>query len=237
MTAENTSNPTRPHRGVTLCGADARVERLVEQLSDERSRRVVFVSHCLLNQNVRYLGGACRPGVVPEVIDPYVRGGIGLYQMPCPEQAAWGGVLKRFVLRAYGARGTWAYRMRALLLPVFRFYTRRVYRRLACRVAQHAADYARAGFEVVCVLGVADSPSCGVRHTLDLDRCLTAIASFDLSSINRRQFEERAVHGSRIEGTGLYVEALRRELDRRRMTIPFFEHQLSPELEPPLRRG
>ena len=30
-------------------------------LSDARSGRVMFVSHCMLNQNVRYQGGATRP--------------------------------------------------------------------------------------------------------------------------------------------------------------------------------
>jgi hypothetical protein len=37
-------------------------------LSDARSGQVVFVSHCMLNQNVRYQGGATRPGVVDEVV-------------------------------------------------------------------------------------------------------------------------------------------------------------------------
>ena len=43
-------------------------EVLLERLKDERGKRVVFVSHCLLNENVRYLGGAFRRGGVDEVI-------------------------------------------------------------------------------------------------------------------------------------------------------------------------
>jgi hypothetical protein len=35
---------------------------LLERLKDERSKRVIFVSHCWLNENTRYLGGAFRPG-------------------------------------------------------------------------------------------------------------------------------------------------------------------------------
>lgn len=31
----------------------AHIETLMDRLADERSRRVVFVSHCLLNQNTR----------------------------------------------------------------------------------------------------------------------------------------------------------------------------------------
>jgi predicted secreted protein len=49
----------------------------------------VFVSHCLLNENTRYLGGAFRPGAVGEVVDTYLRAGTGICQLPCPEQLAW----------------------------------------------------------------------------------------------------------------------------------------------------
>jgi hypothetical protein len=39
---------------------------------------VVFVSHCLLDENARYLGGAFHPGAVPEMIG-LLRRGVGLY--------------------------------------------------------------------------------------------------------------------------------------------------------------
>jgi hypothetical protein len=34
---------------------------LIERLADARSNKVIFVSHCLLDENVRYLGGAFMP--------------------------------------------------------------------------------------------------------------------------------------------------------------------------------
>jgi uncharacterized protein YbbK (DUF523 family) len=193
------------------------IERLTGRLADERSRRVVVLSHCLLNQNVRYLGGAWRPGVVPDIVEPYIREGIGIYQMPCPEQAVWGGVLKRFVLRFYGSRGTWAYRLRSVLFPLFRLYTRWRYRRLARRVARHIEDYVRSGFEIVEIVGVGDSPSCGVHHTLDLARALPIVAAFDVDSIERRAFNEKAVRACVVEGEGLYMQALRRQLANRKL--------------------
>jgi predicted secreted protein len=63
-------------------------------ICDERSRKVIFLSHCLLNENTRYAGGATRRGIVEEVIRPCLVEGLGVVQMPCPEQIAWGGVLK-----------------------------------------------------------------------------------------------------------------------------------------------
>lgn len=68
---------------------------LLDQLRDERSRRVVLVSHCLLNENTRYAGGASRPGAVAEAIDGLIDAGYGIHQLPCPERLAWGGALKR----------------------------------------------------------------------------------------------------------------------------------------------
>jgi len=81
----------------------SRLDTLRERLRDERGGRVLFVSHCLLNENVRYQGGAGRRGAVDEIVDECRMRGLGICQMPCPEQRAWGGVGKRFTT-PYGRR-------------------------------------------------------------------------------------------------------------------------------------
>jgi predicted secreted protein len=202
----------------------AGIGELARRLADERSRRVVVLSHCLLNQNVRYLGGAWSPGVVPDAVEPFIREGIGISQMPCPEQVVWGGVLKRLVVRFYGSRRTWAYRLRGVLFPLFLFYTRWRYRQLARRVAREIEDYVRSGFEVVEIVGVGDSPSCGVRHTLDLARSLPIVAEFDVASIERRAFNDQAVRACIVDGQGLYMRALRARLERRGLSIAARDH-------------
>jgi hypothetical protein len=108
-----------------------RVTQLQDQLADARGGQVVFLSHCLLNENVRYLGGAGPPAGVSEVVDGFLSRGIGICQLPCPGQLAWGGVLKRRMLLAYGSADTlWAPVSRLMLRP-FIWYTRHVYARLA----------------------------------------------------------------------------------------------------------
>ena len=77
---------------------ERRYRALQRSIIDARSGEVVFVSHCLLNQNTRYLGGAVCPGVVAAAIAPYIEDGTGIVQMPCPEQRVWGGVLKTRML-------------------------------------------------------------------------------------------------------------------------------------------
>ena len=58
------------------------VQRLVDRLRDGRGRRVVFLSHCLLNENTRYLGGACVPDCRPEVLQRCLEGQLGVVQLP-----------------------------------------------------------------------------------------------------------------------------------------------------------
>jgi hypothetical protein len=55
-----------------------KLEQLQRALADRRGRRVVFVSHCLLNENVRYLGGAGRRGSVDEVVEGFQAAGVGI---------------------------------------------------------------------------------------------------------------------------------------------------------------
>lgn len=137
---------------------------LLDQLRDERSRRVVLVSHCLLNENTRYAGGATRPGAVTEVIEELMAAGYGIHQLPCPERLAWGGVLKRHSLRLYHSKGGPLYPLRGVLLTTFLWWTNVIYRRLARQVARDVADYRRAGIEVAGIVGIGASPSCGVSH-------------------------------------------------------------------------
>jgi hypothetical protein len=128
---------------IAEAGDMRRVDRLREQLADARGGRVVLLSHCLLNENVRYLGGAGRAGGVGEVVSGYLARGVGICQLPCPEQRAWGGVLKRRMLVAYGSAGTARAPLVRLLLRPFTWYTRLVYGRLARAITSDVADYRR----------------------------------------------------------------------------------------------
>ena len=42
---------------------NTKLKVLTEKLKDERSKKILFVSHCILNENTRYLGGAFYPGI------------------------------------------------------------------------------------------------------------------------------------------------------------------------------
>jgi predicted secreted protein len=205
------------------------MRRWAEQLNDERSRKVVFLSHCLLNENTRYLGGACRAGAIREVVQACLDGGIGIVQMPCPEQHAWGGVLKRRLLWFFGSKGTLRYRWRNMLLPVLLWYTRRVYRKIARQVADQIADYQSSGFTVVGIVGVDGSPSCGVQQTVDVKRSLELVGQLPSAACARDM--NAIIQACLMEGRGIFLELLRKEIKRRRLVVPFLAHDLIAELQ------
>jgi predicted secreted protein len=202
---------------------------LRSQLADTRGRRVLIVSHCLLNENVRYLGGAARSGAVDEIVDLARSYGVGLHQLPCPEMQAWGGVDRLSLLPMYGARGSLLHRNRSAVLAVFNSYTRLAYRRLAGKVVRDVVAYRAADVDVVGLVGVAASPSCGVHTTLDLKRACDAVASCPLAQIDRA-LVNAAVAESATPGSGVFVDLIRGGLRRRGERIDLFEHDQPGEM-------
>lgn len=194
----------------------------------------MFVSHCLLNENTRYLGGAHRPGAVLEVIEPYLRDGTGICQLPCPEQLVWGGVLKRRLLHLCAR--PWLRPFLRPLVPALTAYTAARYRLLARSVGGQVADHQRSGYEVVGVVGVDPSPSCGVTATLDLPAALEALVTCPLSRLDRGFMNDTVVGGSVRPGRGLFVSALSDALARRGRQVPLLVHDLRSEAPGSLRQ-
>ena len=194
-----------------------RRERVRSQ--DVRNRRIVLLAHCLLNQNTRYPGGAVCPGAVRGVIEPYLDAGVGLVQLPCPEQRTWGGVEKRALLwfidhpRAARAAAVLSRPLTALL--------RVRYRRIARPAVRDIADYLDGGFDITDIVGVAESPSCGVETTLDIPCALRAIGATPRTDAD--WFDRAVVDTSTVTGPGLFMEALAAELRKRGTAIPMRE--------------
>jgi predicted secreted protein len=207
-----------------------RTGQLRAQLADARGGRVVFLSHCLLNENVRYLGGAGRAGGVGEVAGRYLDAGVGICQMPCPEQRAWGGVLKRRMLLAYGSGGTFRAPLARLMLRPFTRYTRGVYARLARALARDIVDYRRSGIEVAGLVGIDGSPSCGVHTTLDLPAAVAALTRCPAAGLDRRTLNEDIIAANVRPGEGMFIAALRRRLARAGINVPVRAHDLLAEL-------
>lgn len=209
---------------------DKKLKLLTEKLKDERSKKVIFVAHCILNENTRYLGGAFRKGCIDEIIDEIQNQGIGLVQMKCPEQKAWGGVLKKYMWQPTGSKNTLLYKLKGGLLPFFIWNTKRIYRKIAKEVVAEIKDYTESGFEVVGIIGVAGSPSCGVSTTLDIKKSVEFLANTDIDDLDRKKMNESGIKELLIEGKGFFIEVLKDELRRKNITVKFYEHDLVSEM-------
>ena len=52
---------------------------------DGRSKKVIFVAHCMLNQNARHGGSADFPAMMKPLLGALEAKDIGIIQLPCPE--------------------------------------------------------------------------------------------------------------------------------------------------------
>ncbi len=112
-------------------------------LSDKRMRRVIFISHCWLNINTRFPEGCAFEGANVPLIKTLLDSGLGIIQMPCPEYECLG--LEKY---RYG--------------EIVNEELRACFRKTAQTVVKQIKDYLELGFEIVGILGMNPSPSCGV---------------------------------------------------------------------------
>lgn len=114
-------------------------------LYDKRKQKVIFISNCWLNDNMRYPGGAAHSGGDTSLIKFLLDNGCGIIQMPCPEYNCLGGLEKE----KYGIKiGEEAVKC---------------YRKTADQVVNQIKEYKKYGYNVVGILGMNPSPSCGVE--------------------------------------------------------------------------
>ena len=121
---------------------------------DKRSRKIIVVTHCILNQNARLDDCAIFKGAIPELVNIMISRGYGIFQLPCPEMAAIDFKRsKRSKKRPY---------IRDILeLPLYRKKCRAVAEYTAVQIK----DYLKNGFYIPAVLGKDGSPACGVTGT------------------------------------------------------------------------
>jgi len=207
-----------------------KIKELKNKLRDERSNKVVFVSHCLLNENTRYLGGAFRKGCVDEIVDELQSNGFGIIQMKCPEQKAWGGILKPTMWIALGLKKSKLYKLNWLFFPIFVWNTKRVYTSLAKKVVHEIKENINSGIKVVGILGVDSSPSCGVNNTLGLKASFEYFVNSNLDSIDKKEMNAYFSDKCKCAGQGLFIKALKKELKKNGLNTPFYGRDLFKEI-------
>ena len=159
--------------------------------TDGRSKRVVFLAHCLLNQNSISDGTAVYPAAFKEVVELFINAEVGIVQLPCPELCCLG--LDRG--NENGADEN-----------VLKENTR--IRHLVDYVMQQILEYNKYGFEIIGIVGANRSPNCGVDTTSDYNAEIKGKGLFmsDLSGCLTKACLSIPMIG--LKGTDNFVEKI-----------------------------
>lgn len=115
-----------------------------------RRKRLVLLAHCILNQNAVVQPLARQPGALAGIVRICLDAGLGIIQLPCPEITARGPERAQAGRPSYDTAGYRAH-CRALIEPI----------------RAQVAGYLRAGYEIVGLIGIGGSPSCGLTTTYE----------------------------------------------------------------------
>lgn len=121
---------------------------------DGRSKKVVFVAHCILNQNARHVDCADFPAVMEPLLSALKEKELGIIQMPCPELMALGLGRDRDVPPLDTVRD-------ALELPEAPGRLEP----LIDAIVYQIREYQFQELEIVGIIGKNGSPACGVETT------------------------------------------------------------------------
>lgn len=154
--------------------------------------KLVLLSHCLVNRLAKYAPGGEENYRIPRWLAEH---DIAILQMPCPE----------FTL--YGGR-RWGHVREQFDNPFFRSHCRA----LMDGVLKEAEEYRSLGHEVLGVLGIKGSPSCGVSHS-----CSNPDWGGEAGS------DGTTGPAASVEEPGIFMEELGTMLRERNLPIPLLE--------------
>ncbi len=165
-------------------------------------QKILFVAHCVLNtasKVVMYNEAemAAEESLRVSFVQKAVQNGVQLIQLPCPE----------FLL--YGSR-RWGHVSNQFDTPYFRRECRRMLADIVLQLKEYRSNGER--FEVLGVVGVDGSPSCGVDYT-----CRGEWGG----NLSDRDDLNRVIAGATlVEGSGVMIEELRAMLQEEGIDLP-----------------
>jgi predicted secreted protein len=139
----------------------------------ERSRKIVLISHCLLNVNSRVEGIARYPSIHPLICE-LADLEFGVIQLPCPELVYEGLDREPRDIEHYDT-------------PEYR----ELCRTAALKAADEVAEYIANDYHIAAVIGVEGSPSCAVRDPgIFTQELLVVLEQYDIPFMSIDKHED-----------------------------------------------
>lgn len=112
----------------------------------ERSKKIVLVSHCILNQNTVVNPLARANGSYVDIVTELMKNGIGIHQLPCPEYRYLG--LKREPMTK-----------EQFDTEAFRSLNKSISK----DTVNVVKEYINNGYDVIGIIGINESPTCSIN--------------------------------------------------------------------------
>ncbi|SCZ00986.1 CD3072 family TudS-related putative desulfidase [Alkaliphilus peptidifermentans] len=162
-----------------------------------RSKKVILLCHCILNTNTKVEGLAKKSDLEKTIIDALIENQIGIIQLPCPEFMCYG--LKR-----------WGHVRAQFDTPHFRKSCKAIFEPYADQII----NYIDNDYEVLGIIGIDGSPTCGVERTCDGD--------WGGEWTSTDQWKERLDSIQYIDKKGIFIEEIMKILADIKVDVPFF---------------
>lgn len=112
----------------------------------DRSKKVIFMSHCILNQNTVVCPLARAKGGYREIIGKIMDEGIGIHQLPCPEYRYLGLKREPMSKEQYDTKE-------------FRIYCKNI----AKDMVNIVEEYLENDYDIMGLIGIQQSPTCSIK--------------------------------------------------------------------------
>lgn len=167
----------------------------------KRNKKILILSHCILNVNSKVYKLANYEGSLQELIVPLMQKGYGFIQLPCPEMLSHG--IKR-----------WGQVKEQYDTPYFRKHIKK----LLQPILDQLLDYHKNGYELSGCIGVDGSPTCGVYKT-----CRAKNWEGEISAINSIETLKALTNSlEEVLEQGLLMEEFQKALKKHDIHLPFF---------------
>lgn len=112
----------------------------------DRSKRVVLLSHCILNQNTVVYPLARAKGAYKKIVETIMDAGVGIHQLSCPEYISLGLSRKPMTKGEYD-------------FPDFRM----ICKDIAIGTIKIVQEYLDNDYEIIGIIGINQSPTCSIH--------------------------------------------------------------------------
>lgn len=208
---------------------------------DNRGRKIVYISCCLLNQNSHAPGVAVRKGSFKELIQVFLDNDIGIEQIPCMECRLWGGVSRKVIQKSQplvlkSVTKVW-FPIIEFLTNIMMLITKYSCRKEAKKMVKRIQDYLTEGYAILGIIGVNGSPTCGVTKTINYLEIVKNMAKLDITPqdiINPKLEKTIEIEfKSRINHSGIFFNSLISELNRKKLDLKIegVEYSSDPKKE------